>query len=87
MKIAVTKKHIKDGKPEDSHKCPVALAIQDALKAQGIRNSDVSVDYKEIFISFTIKPNKATADFIEAFDQTYDETRAKVNPFEFELKN
>lgn len=110
MKVAVTKKHIKDGTPEDGNECAVALAIQDALKAQGIRNADIGVGSEEISVSFTMTPNKATAGFIEAFDVTeepnpsdyddgedskeykadkkeYDKTRAKVKPFEFELKN
>lgn len=109
MKVAVTKKHIKDGTPEDGNECAVALAIQDALKAQGIRNADIEVGSEEISVSFTMTPNKATTGFIEAFDTTeepspsdydgedskeykadkkeYDKTRAKVKPFEFELKN
>lgn len=111
MKVAVTKKHIKDGTPEDGNECAVALAVQDALKAQGIRNAEVQVNSsEEISVSFSITPNKATTGFIEAFDTTdepdprdyedgenskeykadkkkYDKTRAKVKPFEFDLKN
>jgi len=110
MKVAVTKKHIKDGTAGDGNECAVALAIQDALKAQGVRNADVQVGSEDIVVSFSMTPNKATAGFIEAFDMTeepdpsnyddgedskeykadkkeYDKTRAKVKPFEFELKN
>jgi len=72
MKVAVTKKHIKDGTPEDNNECAVALAIQDALKAQGIRNANVSVDTETISVSFEMKPNKTIAGFIEAFDNAQE---------------
>lgn len=110
MKVAVTKKHIKDGSPEDNYSCAIALAVQDSLKAQGLKNAEVAVDGENISVSFDAPLNKVCKGFIEGFDQSeepdpeaydggedskefkaakknYDKVRAKVKPFEFELKN
>jgi hypothetical protein len=110
MKVAVTKKHIKDGTANDNYACAVALAVQDSLKAQGLKDALVAVDRENVSVSFEAPLSKICQGFIEGFDQieepdpydyddgednkeykaakkNYDKAKARVKPFEFELKN
>lgn len=110
MKIAVTQKHIKSGEAGENDSCAIALAVADSLKAQGLKNADVTVDGENISVCFEAPLNKTALAFVEGFDTTeepdpsdyddgeddksykaakkeYDKKRAKVKPFEFELKN
>ena len=44
MKIQVTEKHIRKGKPEHCNQCPIALALQDALEGYNLFNVEVTTD-------------------------------------------
>ena len=81
--VVVTTEHIERGEPENCERCPVALAIMDALPAAGVPEvgpSQISFrvsDYQWADIGL---PPEAI-DFIETFDGGTDD----VEPFSFEL--
>lgn len=90
MKICVTAKHIKKGKRNEGHSCPIALAIREELDcaikaAKKLGKEDtfkVDVGGAEIYIgndSYII-PEKACK-FIEKFDDG-----GTVKPFSFTFK-
>ncbi len=89
MQIKVTKKHIREGKPEDCRRCPIAHAVAAALKlnerteyyvwvASGIEVivSDGEGGLKESVFRLAEKARK----FMEDFDQL-----RPVKPFTFRL--
>jgi len=91
MKISVTQDHISAGKKEDCQKCPIALAITEALP--GIHVSvfgdlkstcNAPVEFRNAYVRLDgiahYLPRDA-ASFIDDFDYS-----RKVHPFEFELE-
>lgn len=69
MKVSVTEKHIKNGTPNIEESCPIALAVAENLKSQGIRNSHVHVNGDSIVVSFEIPLKKKQQEFVETFDR------------------
>lgn len=79
MKITVTKKHIKRGKPCNHRFCPVALAVK-----QKLHTRKVAVWSTAIFI----KGEKfAAPEEVRRFTAVFDHpsSRIDVRPFSFEL--
>jgi hypothetical protein len=94
--VRVTEKHIRAGKPCKSCECPLALAVIDALVAQGIAVITVEVDMFDVTAlvdeSGQVRKFRADLDtrsvgFVEAFDDEDEEGRDAevVAPFETEL--
>lgn len=78
MKIKVTQADIEEGRPEDCHLCPVALAV---ARAFDVPQYAVSVDGLFITVNdVNYDPPKLVDEFIYAFDEG-----DKVIPFEFDL--
>jgi hypothetical protein len=81
--INVTAEHIARGEPENCERCPVALAIMDALPGAGVPEVGPSQ------VTFRVADDKwadidlpqAAGDFIE----TFDGGTADVEPFTFDL--
>jgi len=63
MKVQVMKKHIKNGKKENSKRCPVALA----LREQGFKN--VEVDATCVHIDDEYYEVRRGSRFISRFDE------------------
>jgi hypothetical protein len=91
MIVEVKKKHIKNGKPEDCHLCPVALAIKDKLKIKQVENVEVA-GHEIIYIykdeqedtwqdDYEYKCPRSVRRFVKKFDEGKD-----VKPFKFILK-
>ena len=90
MKIQVTQSDIDSGKPEKVCLCPIALAIDRALRGHGYDVQIVEVERSCVDITYAIagcarwraiELPLAARNFIKWFDFGY-----KVEPFEFELQ-
>ena len=95
MKIHVTQDHINDGLPDNCSKCPIALAVSDALKARAVPFFNLAVRAEEVVVwTGENNPRQINAslpdnaqNFIEEFD-SWDPTEEglpDVAPFEFEI--
>lgn len=83
MRIRITKSDIENGKRQDCHFCPIALAIRRAFFNKHGRDPDnVSVSYADICINGkkALTPRKAF-EFICDFDHGL----ANVMPFSFSV--
>jgi hypothetical protein len=88
--IRVTDRHIAEGKPRSECECPLALAVIEALAADGViaEAGTVEVDYYDVFVvdgETGCRRYRATlpaeaADFVDDFDDG-----DPVVPFEVEL--
>lgn len=88
--VRVTDKHIADGKPCSSARCPIALALHEALAAEGVQQvQGLMVDDFRVRFTHYAAPGWPTyraelpavaAGFINHFDGALP-----VKPFEFEL--
>lgn len=89
--VRVTEKHIADGTPCNSARCPIALALFEALAAEGVQQVQ-GLFVGEATVRFThyVAPvsrryradlTAEACEFINRFDE-----RHPVEPFEFELK-
>jgi hypothetical protein len=79
MRITVTKKHIKRGRPSESDFCPIALA----LKSVGVKNPNVDADTIDGLrrgTNFT----KSTPDKLARFIARFDDGNP-VKPFSFDI--
>lgn len=82
--VNVTQKHIKSGKANNCHHCPVALAVSESLKLSP-ENVNVRAGISQVYFNggneHTLyrMPEKAT-DFIHDFD-----IRNKVKPIKFRM--
>lgn len=82
LKIRVTKNDIKNGEPDQSTYCPIALATMRAIK----NRLNVSVSYEMIYIGISLtnvfayryKHTPKSRDFVIAFDK-----KESVKPFTF----
>jgi hypothetical protein len=76
--IKVRQRHINAGEPTLMHKCPIALAIQEAT---GLQSDVVGVEGEDILINGVhYSSPRSVTDFIDAFDN-----ERVVFFFEFEL--
>ena len=48
--VRVTEKHIRAGKPCSSGDCPFALAVIEALAAEGVTVTEVTVDFYDVTV-------------------------------------
>ena len=77
LHISVTEEDIKNGKPKDDCKCPIALALDRALTQAGYINSDFHVEGsgREMYIEeddgkfYANTDNPQIDDFIKMFDE------------------
>ena len=89
MKVSITQADIDSGRPDHTCLCPIALAIDRALRARGIDIRGVQVDASRVDIAYvadglrwrTIDLPESATQFIEGFD-----FGTGVEPFEFELQ-
>ena len=92
-KVSVTEKHIADGEPGDPYCCALALALLDALSAEGAEvtrievtdaeggwTAEVEQDDAAGLRVFWAELDEETVEFVEAFD-----AQLRVGPFETEL--
>ena len=94
MKIRVTQYHIDAGKPDNVCMCPIALAIEDALKKHGVPSIHLAVEdnYVRLWVpgeGFSRLhqanlPEEAKT-FIQKFDYAFPDGAPGVDPLEFEL--
>lgn len=81
MLIEVTKNDIATGRPDDTCRCPVALALQRAFQCT---EREVYVDAKIIrIVGLSYPAPKSVGDFVELFDAARPEDDPQ--PFSFEL--
>ena len=87
--VRVTDRHIAEGKPRNECECPFALAVLEALAAEGMKVAAVDVDYFDVFVvqedETGCRRYRATlpaeaAEFVDNFDDG-----DPVVPFEVEL--
>ena len=80
IRVKVTGKHIDEGEPGDSFRCPIALAVKEATN---VATRDVTlVDGIEISVGpFVFKATLKVKEFIKSFDKG-----KKVKPFTFWLE-
>jgi len=80
MKIYVTQDHINRGLKSDCARCPVALALGEALN---LPHNRISVDPDEIWVGGegVIETPPEVANFVYDFDEG-----KLVHPFEFDLE-
>jgi hypothetical protein len=90
MKIQVTQDHINAGKKEDCQKCPIALAIAEAIpnihvsvfgKLSSVCNAPA--EFRQAYIRLDgigYRLPQEASDFIDDFDYSRE-----VRPFEFKL--
>jgi NADPH-dependent 2,4-dienoyl-CoA reductase/sulfur reductase-like enzyme len=88
-RVSVTEKHIADGKRCNGAECPIALALLEALAAQGAADVTVLVEVDVVLVALldadgprqfrAEMPPQATA-FVEHLDDA-----EHVEPFEFVL--
>lgn len=97
--VRVTEKHIADGTACNGSHCPIALAVLDALGAQGAAVAIVQVDNYDVDVTVTcqdgdgVRKFRADLDshassFVEAFDDAEDSDgrdASLIAPFETEL--
>lgn len=95
--VRVTDRHIADGVSCDSAACPVALAVLDALAAEGVRAARVMVDSFDATVTLGDAPverryradlDSRASRFVEAFDEVEgSDLRGAddIAPFELEL--
>jgi hypothetical protein len=88
--VRVTAEHIARGVVKDCEKCPVALAVIDALGDLFTKDSTVDAECDSIIFwpgpdleMWRAPTPTVAADFIDAFDSYFQGTAA---PFEFVLK-
>lgn len=95
-RVSVTEAHIANGKPCKGAECPIALALLDALAAQGVKVATVQVDDTSVEVEqddaagyrkFRADLNAHAASFVEAFDddEGSDDRDEIVAPFELWL--
>lgn len=78
MKIAVTQAHIDAGEKQQCYRCPIALAIKDAVPLLAV---EVAIHEARIGGVYCFLPHEARQ-FIRAFDEY---GCLFVRPFEFDL--
>jgi hypothetical protein len=88
--VRVLDRHIAEGKPRSECECPVALAVIEALAADGVtaEAGTVEVDYYDVFVvdgetggrRYRATLPAEAADFVDNFDDG-----DPVVPFEVEL--
>jgi hypothetical protein len=81
--VVVTTEHIERGEPENCERCPVALAIMDALPAAGVPSvgpSEVAFRVADDMWTDVHLPPEVS-DFIESFDGGATD----IGPFSFDL--
>ncbi len=79
--ISVTAEHIAKGEPENRERCPVALAIMDALPnatAIEVTGTLLSISHGEQFFTTRLPPK--ASEFVRDFDDS-----EPVQPFTFDL--
>jgi len=82
MKIQVTEKHIRKGKPEHCNQCPIALALQDALEGYNLFDVEVTTDAANGEFKFTFMEQRNPRESYEKTDYTISQTDAvNVNHF------
>ena len=89
MNVRITQADIDNGKPDHTCLCPIALAIERALRARGLDVEGVQVEANRVEIAYgadrirwrTIDLPESAIEFIERFDYG-----TGVDPFEFELQ-
>lgn len=77
MKITVTAKHIKNGKPQDSSSCPIGLALREQFLNEEIYVGISTVDVGSKFFGLSTRARS----FVRKFD-----FGLPVKPFTFNLK-
>ena len=80
MRIEVTQAHIDAGKRKRSTKCPVALAIKEALGVQYVMVEDL------IHIGRGLLHGHRTPDIVCAFICAFDRNQSGLMPFSFDLE-
>lgn len=96
-KVSVTEKHIAEGRACSGSECPIALAVLEALAAEGVKVARVMVDSYDVAVEQSDAagqrkfradlPGHATA-FVGAFDEPVDSdlrSAEDIAPFEMEL--
>jgi hypothetical protein len=96
-KVSVTDKHIADGTACDGSHCPIALAVLEALAAQGVKVTAIMVDSFDATVALGAAPvqrrYRAALDshasaFVQSFDEPEDSDlrhASVIAPFELEL--
>ena len=86
MRIKVEKRHIYDGDPCVTDRCPVALAARSAgLKLENVSRSFIF--FKKEGTTHSVRMPDDVRSFIRNFDQTKPsmEVRRTMKPFEFDV--
>ena len=89
MNVSITNEDIDNGRPDHTCLCPIAIAIERALRKRGLDIRGVQVEASHVEIAYyaggirwrrITLPQEART-FIERFDYG-----TEVEPFEFELQ-
>ncbi len=83
MQIQVTQEHINRGRKSDRGKCPIALAIKDAIGWRNIKHLSVGRILVDINNITQIEHNQNF--FIDIFDFPKFNEKRKISPISFDL--
>lgn len=91
IKVEITKNIIQRGVKNSVCKCPIALALVNALQKAGLNTSRIHVLYDEVMIitnniKTRIEFPQLIAEFIREFDNSSFEEQKLLEPFNWEFE-